>query len=262
MERRRFIKNIGAASIFIGVTSCVSSRIFGNNYNEETCREAWNELRKAKSSAFSFVNPKKKLPNVLIYGDSISIGYTTTVRRELEGKANVFRIHRNGQASLNLILNMEAMRKAMFQPYLEQGWDFDWDVIHINVGLHDLKYLKDGKLNKTEGKQVSSLDQYRTRLQKAYEYLTSTYPKAKLIFATTTAVPEGAEGRFAGDSLKYNKVALEVLASYPSITINDLYSFTFENAKAWYVKPGDVHYNNLGKTAQGKQVASVIEKYL
>ena len=40
-----------------------------------------------------FVNPKDSpdLPNVLIIGDSISIGYTVAVRKLLDGKADVFR---------------------------------------------------------------------------------------------------------------------------------------------------------------------------
>lgn len=35
--------------------------------------------------------PDPALPNVLIVGDSISIGYTRAVRAALAGKANVFR---------------------------------------------------------------------------------------------------------------------------------------------------------------------------
>ena len=35
--------------------------------------------------------PQEGLPNVLILGDSISIGYTLFVREMLKGKANVYR---------------------------------------------------------------------------------------------------------------------------------------------------------------------------
>lgn len=249
--------------MYVGASSCATTNIFGKKYNEAVCREAWNNLKKGKNPAFDYINPQKRLPKVFIYGDSISIGYTPTVRKQLEGKADVFRIHRNGFASHSLQPFMETMRKAMFQPDLEQGWGFDWDVIHFNVGLHDLKYVKEGKLDKVNGNQVSSLDQYRTRFTDACEYLISIYPKAQIIFATTTAVPEGdVKGRFAGDSARYNQVAIEVLANYPSIVINDLYGFTKPHADEWHIKPGDVHYNEIGKAAQGKEVASVIEKYL
>lgn len=261
MNRRKFVKYLGATTIYVGVNSCASVNLFGNNYNEEVSKAAWKKLAN-KGAAFEYVDPNKKLPNVLIYGDSISIGYTPTVRNTLEGKTNVFRIYKNGQASHNLIPNMENMHKTMFQPYLKEGWDFNWDVIHFNVGLHDLKYVKDGKLDKVNGKQVNSTAIYKTNLDKICKYLVEEYPKAKLIFATTTAVPEGAEGRFAGDSVKYNKAAKGVLVKYPSIQINDLYGFTKPNAKDWYIKPGNVHYNDLGKTAQGKEVARIITENL
>ena len=84
-----------------------------------------------------------------------------------------------------------------------------------------------------------------------------------MIFATTTAVPEeGADGRISGDSITYNTAALEVLANYPSIQINDLYAFTKPNAKDWHIKPHNVHYNTLGKKAQGKQVTKIITENL
>ncbi len=262
MNRRNFVKYLGASGIVISASSCASMNIFGSSYNEEVSREAWKNLAN-KEKAFAYVDPNKKLPNVFIYGDSISIGYTPTVREELEGKANVFRFHKNGQSSNKFIPFVEKMKTTMFQPYLKGGWDFDWDVIHFNVGLHDLKYLKDGKLDIENGKQVSDIEKYKSNLHKICTYLMEEYPKAKLIFATTTAVPaEGADGRVAGDSEKYNKAALEVLINYPSIQINDLYAFTKPHEKDWYIKPHNVHYNELGKNEQGKHVAKLIAENL
>ncbi|WP_406683780.1 SGNH/GDSL hydrolase family protein [Seonamhaeicola sp. MEBiC1930] len=262
MERRKFLKYVGATSIYIGAVSCGSTGLFRKRYNEEIARKVWSNLAN-KGEAFKYVHPNKKLPNVFIYGDSISIGYTPTVRKELSGKANVFRFHKNGQSSNKMIPFMEKMRTTMFQPHLEGGWDFDWDVIHFNVGLHDLKYIKHGKLDKVNGRQVNSTEKYKENLHNICKYLIKEYPKAKLIFATTTAVPEGdVKGRFAGDSKTYNKEALEVLAKYPSIQINDLYGFTKPNADEWHIKPGDVHYNALGKQKQGKHVAKIIAENL
>lgn len=262
MNRRSFVKYLGAASIYVGMSSCASTGLFRKKYDEEVARETWKKLAN-KGEAFKYVSPNKNLPNVLIYGDSISIGYTPTVRKELDGKANVFRIQKNGGSSDMFIPNMEKLTATMFQPNLAGGWDFDWDVIHFNVGLHDLKYLKDGKLNIENGKQVSSIETYKANLDKICNYLITEYPKAKLIFATTTAVPdEGADGRIAGDSVIYNTAAKEVLANYPSIQINDLYTFTKPSAKDWYIKPHNVHYNGLGKTAQGKEVSKIIAKKL
>lgn len=258
MNRRKFVKYLGATTIFVGASSCASVNFFGDKYDEEIARAAWKKIRN-KGEAFDYVNPNKKLPNVLIYGDSISIGYTPIVRKALEGQANVFRFFQNGMSSSALIPNMKRLTQSMFQPHLKGGWDFEWDVIHFNVGLHDVKYLKDGKLDRENGTQVNSLEAYKINMDNICKYLIETYPKAKLIFATTTPVPEeGDEGRFGGDSKKYNQIAREVLANYPSIQINDLYALTEPNAQSWYIKPSNVHYNELGKTAQGKQVVKVI----
>jgi hypothetical protein len=264
MERRKFIKGLGASALLLGVAPSTYAGIGGNRCKEEVCREAWNKLSKdaLKMEAFAYVHPKKRLPNVFIYGDSISIGYTVPVRKALEGKVNVFRFFQNGETSHHLIPGIEELQKAMFQSYLPNGWNFEWNLIHFNVGLHDLKYLKDGKLDKENGTQVSTIEEYKINLHKDCRYLMETFPKAKLVFATTTPVPEGADGRFAGDSIKYNKAALEVLSNYPSIIINDLYSFTKPNFEKWSLNPGNVHYNNEGKVAQGKEVARIIAENL
>ncbi|MEI6865323.1 SGNH/GDSL hydrolase family protein [Flavicella sp.] len=261
MNRREFVKYLGATSIYIGAVSCASTGVFRKKHNEEICREAWKSIAN-KGEAFNYVTPDKSLPNVFIYGDSISIGYTSTVRERLLGKANVFRFYKNGQSSDKFISFMDKMKKTMFQPYLKEGWKFDWDVIHFNVGLHDLKYVKKGKLDKINGKQVNRIEVYKTNIDKICIYLMQEFPKAKLIFATTTAVPEGAKGRFVGDSIKYNKAAREVLTKYPSIGVNDLYGFTKSNSSDWYIKQGNVHYNSLGKLNQGKQVEKVIAENL
>ena len=95
-------------------------------------------------------------------------------------------------------------------------------------------------------------------LEKIVAYLGQLSPDAKLIFATTTPVPEGADGRFAGDAEKYNAAATKVLQKHPEITINDLFTFTKPNHAKWWIKPNDVHYNPAGRAAQGDEVARVI----
>ena len=62
-------------------------------------------------------------------------------------------------------------------------------------GLHDLKYLDEegGYVTPDKGKQVAPVKQYQTNLKRIVATLQST--GAKLIFATTTPVPNGATGR-------------------------------------------------------------------
>jgi hypothetical protein len=227
-----------------------------------TAKNAWTSLVGEKFSQrpeFAFIQNKASLPNVLIYGDSISIHYTQRVRENLDKKANVYRLYRNGSDSNGFIQKMTKMHSAMQNNALHGAWTFQWDVIHFNVGLHDLKFVKDGKLDKTNGQQVSSLEEYKNNLRNIVLYLKQLSPKAHLIFATTTPVPEDAQGRVAGDATKYNNAALEVLQEFPEVTINDLYQLTKPNHSKWWIKPGDVHYNELGKTKQGDKVSSVIQ---
>lgn len=226
-----------------------------------TAKEAWEKLvagKSAKRPEFAYVVNDPALPNVLIYGDSISIHYTRRVRKRLNGKANVYRLFSNGQHSTVFVRRMQQMHDAMRDDQLVDPWTFDWDVIHFNVGLHDLKYLAEKKLDKENGKQVTSIQDYQKNLQGILAYLGQLSPDAKLIFATTTPVPEGAAGRFAGDAQKYNAAAMEVMLKNPAIAINDLFSFTKPNLAKWSNKVADVHYNPIGRSAQGDEVARVI----
>ena len=78
------------------------------------------------------INPK--LPNVLLIGDSISIGYTRPVRKKLSGVANVFRPNTNCGPTTKGVSELDK-------------WlgDRKWSVIHFNHGLHDLKYMGPNK---------------------------------------------------------------------------------------------------------------------
>ncbi|WNC72827.1 SGNH/GDSL hydrolase family protein [Thalassotalea psychrophila] len=227
----------------------------------DSVKDAWLELVGDKFNTraeFAFVENNPELPNVLIYGDSISIHYTQAVRAEIENKANIYLLYLNGGDSSSFITKMTKMHTTMQNSALSDPWTFEWDVIHFNVGLHDLKYTKDRKLDKANGKQVSSIAEYESNLRNIVKYLKTIALSAKLIFATTTPIPSGEPGRIVGDAAKYNAVALNVLKDHPEVIINDLYHFIKPNHQKWWAGVGNVHYNQLGRKAQGGKVASVI----
>lgn len=267
MERKKFIKIFGFGVVSMGLMPALFAATEDKKSIEKICKEVWEKLcgnigQVYKNDAFKYVHPVKRKPNVFLYGDSISIAYTPEVRTQLSEKASVFRLHVNGGSSQNFIPNMLKLEQTMFQPNLEEGWDFEWDLIHFNVGLHDLKYLKGKNLNKKEGVQVSSISGYKTNLDEICKFLKTKFPKAKLIFATTTPVPANEKGRFEGDSIKYNQAAMEVLVNHPDIVVNDLYSFSKPHFEEWTEGPGNVHYKELGFTNQGKEVARIIAENL
>lgn len=230
----------------------------------ETAQEAWNRnvadiLKKRAPESFRYVENNSNLPNVFIYGDSISIGYTPAVRKNMDGVANVYRLNRNGDWSQRVIPFIDELETAMRNLELSNPWNFQWDVMVFNTGMHDLKYLNGRKLDTANGKPQCSLDQYSANLKKNVEWLRQKYPQTQLVFVTTTPVPNGAEGRVSGDAAKYNQAARNVLKAYPEVAVADLYSISKQNQADWCKKPGDVHYNLAGSAAQGEWLAQFIE---
>ena len=178
------------------------------------------------------------LPRVLIIGDSISIGYTLPVRQELAGKANVHRIPTNGGPTKNGTANLAK--------WLGEG---KWDVIHFNFGLHDLRHMEDGK------RQVEPAD-YEKNLRSLVADLKKT--GAKLIFGTTTPVPEGklTPQRTFGDVATYNDIALKVMKEN-GVAIDDLNAAVAPDIAKLQNK-ADVHFNPEGYAVLGKAVVKSI----
>lgn len=206
------------------------------------------------------MKPDPKLPNVLILGDSISIGYTRDARAMLQGKANVYRpMAPNNKQPANC--GDTTIGLANIDAWLSQQ---KWDVIHFNWGLWDLCYRnpeskEQGNRDKVNGKLSTSPDDYRRNLETLIAKMKAT--GAKLIWANTTLVPEGEVGRIVGDDAKYNAIAAEVMKKH-NIPINDLHATTKAFAPTMFVKPGDVHYTDEGSKALAKQVAEHISRAL
>jgi len=198
------------------------------------------------------------LPNVLLIGDSISIGYTPHVIAELKGFANVFRIPRNAGNTERGLKSIQSWLKTN-----KQMSDKKWDIIHFNWGLHDLCYRNpkskvQGKRDKINGTQDVPLEQYVKNLEQLVIKLKKT--EANLIWASTTLVPTKEAGRFVGDDLKYNTAAQEIMQKH-EISINDLHSFS-KTIQEQFSGPGNVHFTQEGSKKLGKKVATEIKKQL
>lgn len=198
-----------------------------------------------ENPAYKQIEDVPGLPRVLLLGDSISIGYTLAVREELKGKANVHRPATNCGPTTNGIKNIDA-------------WlgDSKWDVIHFNFGLHDLKYVDaTGKnVEPNKGKPQVSHDDYAKNLETIVARLKKT--GAKLIFCTTTPVPEGSQARIKGDELQYNKIATNIMKNN-EVAIDDLYDFALPKLKEIQL-PANVHFSPEGSKVLAKQVAKSI----
>jgi lysophospholipase L1-like esterase len=190
--------------------------------------------------------------NVLLIGDSIMGGYFKGVQKELAREANVVRHPGNAGDTRNGLKQLDA-------------WlgDTRWDVIHFNWGLHDLCHRhpeskETGHRDKVRGAVSVPLDEYEKNLETLVQRLEKT--NARLIFATTTKVPEGEAGRHVGDEARYNEAALRVMKRH-AIPVDDLHVVTAGFTPEMFSKPADVHFSGAGNSALAKEVAAAIRRH-
>ena len=186
-----------------------------------------------------------KLPNVLIIGDSISIGYTAPVTRMLAGKANVRRIPGNGRST--------AFGLQHLQNWLGQQ---KWDVIHFNWGIWDMHRLENDQPRTTPA-------QYEKNLRDLVSRLKAT--GAKLIWATTTPLgprPEGARNVPVNsqDVPAYNAAALKIMREN-GVAIDDLYSAVLPKTPALW-GPDRRHFKSEGSEFLAARVVASIQPAL
>jgi acyl-CoA thioesterase-1 len=210
--------------------------------------DAFGQAQQTQSSqqtpnpAFEEIKDDPALPRVLLIGDSISIGYTLPTRSMLQGKANVHRIPVNGGPTINGLENLDH--------WLGGG---KWHVIHFNWGLHDLRFMEDGKHQVT-------IDKYEKNLQELVGRLTRT--GATLIWASTTPVPDAevTPPRKNSDVIAYNLAAKRIMDEN-GIPINDLYAVALSRLGE-IQRPANVHYTDPGYEMLAERVAASIRAAL
>ncbi|MEA3400920.1 MAG: SGNH/GDSL hydrolase family protein [Armatimonadota bacterium] len=193
-------------------------------------------------AAFQPIEDDPDLPRVLLIGDSISVGYTPPVREMLAGTANVHRIPENGGPTTRGLERID--------DWLGDG---DWDVIHFNWGLHDLKIEE-------HGDHQVPIDEYEDNLEELVVRLKQT--GAEPIWATTTPVPQPVDGPFRRpeDVIHYNSVARAIMREH-SVMIDDLYEFALPQLDK-IQRPRDVHFTEKGYEVLARQVVTAIKEAL
>jgi len=195
--------------------------------------------------------PSTTLPNCLVIGDSVSIGYTPTARDGLVSECALqhgpWDVSDGGAGST-------AEGVACLDNFLvtQDQTTVEWDVILFNFGLHDLS-------NKTSDEET-----YRDQLRNITNRLVAT--GAKLIYATTTPfMPDATEGNFVVDQL--NTIALDVVADKATIldlnkVVHDHCGHVYEDCDWCRMSPCSYHYNAEGMAAQGRAVAQAFRDAL
>jgi acyl-CoA thioesterase-1 len=119
-----------------------------------------------------------------------------------------------------------------------------WDVIHFNFGIHD---------------RNTPLGEYQGRLQQLVERLSKT--GAKLIWATTTPIPEdSAKNQRAQSIVERNAAAAEIMKT-AGVRTDDLFE-AITPRLGELQNPNDVHFNASGYEFLGKRVAISLEEAL
>ena len=195
-------------------------------------------------------NPNN-LPAVLLIGDSISSGYHQSVAKALEGKAVVAKIKDNGESTAVGVLKID-------------GWlgDTKWDVIHFNWGVWDIYGWQYASDERSPAAYAQRLETLVLRMQKT---------GAKLIWATTTPVPPGAEKtmltRFKKEVIiapdlerQYQDAAMRVMKKH-GVEVDDLYA-VMKPRRSEFQGDDNVHFSAAGSGLLAKQVAECIERSL
>ena len=224
--------------------------------------EAPAKFKPAVPPEFAPITDNPKLPRVLLMGDSVSIAYALDVRKALAGVANVHRVPANCGSTKTALGSYGLVR---WLPDLQEKWD----VIHFNHGLHDLSYrFADDSDKNAKGEYASPAngghqnvppELYEKNLRQIIARLKQT--GAKIIFASTTPVPESDAAKYVKDSeLPYNEVAKRVMTE-ESVTWNDLWSLV-KPRQAELQGKRNVHFMPTGSAVMAKQVAEQIRAAL
>lgn len=218
---------------------------------------------KAKAREYEFT-PDPRLPNVLLLGDSISIGYTLTVRQQLQGVANVFRPMTDSGLPENCCGTNYWFKYENLERWLRL--QPKWDVIHFNAGLHDVMRL-DMSLPRRQRPKTSSpnaphqvpLNVYQRNLEKSVAMLRAT--GATLVFGTTTpTVPNLIPIMAPEDVVAYNEAAVAIMKKH-QVAINDLHAQILPRL-AELQFPANCHFREEGSVFLGETIAGVIRPML
>ena len=193
----------------------------------------------------------KHKPKILIVGDSISLGYTPYVREDLQGIAEVYHNRGNAQHTGTGLDSIETWIGTK-----------DWDIIQFNWGLWDLCYRHpdsktQGNRDKVHGTITYELEDYGKNLDSIVQWMKAK-SDAKLIFVTTTYVPEDEAGRYQEDAIRYNQLAKRIMEEN-GVVINDIYEASRRIHRQYGKDSGDVHYLPEGYRALAKEITDFLK---
>ena len=211
------------------------------------------------------------MKNLLLLGDSIRMGYDSFVQEKLQGRTNVFFAEDNGRFAQYTLRTLDDWKGKLQWP--------DMDVVHWNNGLWDVLHMNthstgaDGEAagetitpENRAGKisfdkdPLTPPDMYRYMLGRILTRIHQLFPRAEVIFATTTPVIEGESTwahRSNAEIALYNEIARKELVP-KGVRINELGDFAAKNCE--HLHRDWVHYNAEGCGVLADEIIAFLEQ--
>lgn len=190
----------------------------------------------------------KKIPKVLLLGDSIRMSYQPIVANALQGFADIVGPEENCQYSLYTLASLERWLGQLGTP----------DIVHWNNGIHDVGH------NPARSPLQIPIEMYRLILEFILQRLQET--GAQIIWATSTPVhPKrpflNNQWSWRNEEIEqYNGVALDLMKNR-GIPINDLHSIVMSDVDG-NLSEDQLHLSEIGKAECADAVVASIRKYL
>lgn len=186
------------------------------------------------------------MKKIILFGDSIRMGYDKYVKDALEGAAEVYYPSENCKFA-------EYVLRFVHEWKNNGGWPDDVDLVHWNAGLWDALEL-------FEDEPLTSLEYYGQAIKRIAKRLRMLFPNAKMVFATSTPVLEHRCSknfrRHNKNIEKYNEIAIEALRDTDT-EINDLYALASTFPEEYH--SDSVHFStDRGTEMLGGRVISVV----
>ncbi len=172
------------------------------------------------------------MKKIVLIGDSIRLGYEAYVRAAFRDVAEIYAPTENCRFTQYVFRYLHEWKNL-------GNWPDDVDVVHWNAGLWDTICFFGDEPQTSPAAYAEIIPRIDRRLR----YL---FPKAKIIFATSTSVDEEAYRtssykRSNATIAEYNRLAVEALAGTDTV-INDLFPLTLKLPAS--ARSDLTHFNN------------------
>ena len=186
------------------------------------------------------------MKKIILLGDSIRMGYDKYVKEALSGVAEVLYPLENCKYAENVLRFAHEWSK-------NGEWGEDVDLVHWNAGLWDVLELFGDE-------PLTTREYYANVIPRIDKRLRMLFPRAKIVFATSTPVIEWKCAphfrRHNATIEEYNAIAISALSNTDT-RINDLYSLMAKAPDSYH--SDSVHfYTDDGTALIGGRVLSVI----